>query len=580
MNPNPSHTDVLIVGAGPTGLTLACELARRGVRHRIIEAAPTPFTGSRAKGTQPRSLEVFDDLGIVDEVIAGGRFHMPMRLYGEDGSSKDVDPHEGRQPSPDVPYASTLIVAQARVEAILRKRLAQSMGTVQFGSALTSLTQDESGVAATITHAGAKPGLPGQPEVVRARWLVGCDGGRSATRHQLGLPFEGTTAEQQRMIVADVELNGLDRDFWHIWQGKAGFFALAPLPASNAYQLQAALGDEVEQPSEQLLRELLKQRTGRSEIELVGASWMSLWRANVRMVERYRVRRVLLAGDAAHVHSPAGAQGMNTGIQDAYNLGWKLAAVINGAADELLDSYEEERLPIAAWVLGLSTRLSEGAFAARGLFTRRGPETLQLELNYRGCRLSIDERPGCAKVVAGDRAPDSSGLAPCIGTGVNANQVSGATKRLFDLYRGTHFTLVAFGESVSAPLDHLARRFGSALACYRIVEKPAAAGSADATPALLDPAGATRSIYGAAAGDVLLVRPDGYVGFAAHAPTIAALAGYLESVLAREPVNACCDRALERVARDACRTATPPCAAQEPRDRQTRTGAGVCRADR
>ena len=397
---------VLVVGAGPTGLTLGCDLARRGVPFRIVDQAPSYFPGSRGKGLQPRGLEVLDDLGVIDQILAHGRFHLPFRSYDGAKVLGDRDIHEGRYPTPDVPYASSLVIPQWRVEEILRARLEQLGHRVELGVELTQFEQGEDGVAATLSNKGVA-------ERVNVAYLVGADGGHSFVRHALGVGFEGDTWPTERMFVGDVKVDNLDRDHWHVWQHKSlGVLALCPLPSTEFFQFQAQVApDETEEPSLERFQQIVDERAGEMGLHLYDGNWISLWRANIRMVDRYHVRRVFLAGDAAHVHSPAGGQGMNTGIQDAYNLGWKLGLALRGAPDWLLDTYEEERLPVAARMLGITTKLhrqvAPGETADPG---RRDAEFLQLGINYReglgwrriGARL---RRPSGQ----GDRAPD----APC-----------------------------------------------------------------------------------------------------------------------------------------------------------------------
>jgi len=279
---------VLIAGAGPTGLALACDLARRGVQFRIIDKADSTLIGSKVLGER--------------------------------------DVHEGRNPTPSTPYASPLIIPQFRVEERLRALLARYEADVELSTKLISLQQDEEGVTATLQY-------PKGEESVRCRYLVAADGGRSFVRKFLDVPFEGETWKDERMYVGDVRLRGLDREAWHTWPNHpGGVLALCPLPSTDLYQLQAQIpAGEEQEPSLELFQGLVTGRTGGMDIELTDAPWMSLYRANVRMASRFRIGRVFLAGDAAHVHSPAGGQGMNTGIQDAYNLGWKLGRVLDGA---------------------------------------------------------------------------------------------------------------------------------------------------------------------------------------------------------------------------------------------------------
>ena len=421
------HTSVLIVGAGPTGLALACVLARRGVSFRIIDKTPEYFAGSRGKGLQPRSLEVLEDLGVIDRILANGRFHLPFRAYDGTTVLGDHDMHADRFPTPDIPYASPLIIPQWRVEQILRERLAGYGSGVELSTELIGFTQNSAAVIATLRG-------PDGTEQLAAEYMVGADGGRSLVRKELGVGFEGETWKDERMLVGDVRVDGLDRDHWHSWpKHPAGWVALCPLPSTDAFQFQGQIApDEPDEPALARFQQIVDERTGRSDIRLHDATWLSLYRANVRMVDRFGVGRVFLAGDAAHVHSPAGGQGMNTGIQDAYNLGWKLGAVLAGAPGELLQTYEEERLPVAAALLGITTKLHRTAFTGNLSDQRRGPETLQLGIHYRESSLARDERAAPASLQAGDRAPD----APCHNT-------AGKPIRLFDLFRGPHCTLLA-----------------------------------------------------------------------------------------------------------------------------------------
>jgi 2-polyprenyl-6-methoxyphenol hydroxylase-like FAD-dependent oxidoreductase len=193
------NTSVLIVGAGPTGLALACDLARRVVSFRIADKAKRYFAGSWGKGLQPRSLEVLDDLGVIGETLASGRFHLPFRVYEGAKVLGDRDMREGREPTPDVPYASPLIIPQFLVEEILRKRLAESGGHVELGTKLTGFEQDDGSVTAFLSHSEGS-------ERVTVQCMVGVYGGRSFVRGALGVGSEGETWASQRMFVGDVRV--------------------------------------------------------------------------------------------------------------------------------------------------------------------------------------------------------------------------------------------------------------------------------------------------------------------------------------------------------------------------------------
>lgn len=495
--------DVLVAGAGPTGLTLASVLAQWGVGVRVVDAAAAPSRGSRAKGLQPRSLEMLDGLGLAGRLVALGRFRMPVRRYaGLDDRVGIV--HETRaapEPTPDRPFPRALVIPQWRVEEALRERLDTLGIVVEGGCAVTGLAQDGDGVTVVLADG----------TTARSRYAVGCDGGSSAVRRLLGVSFVGETHDDVRMLLADVVVDGLDRDHWHqfgvVREGR--FAMLCPLPATETFQLQAAVprGRPSAQPTRDVLQEVVDSVA--AGVRLRDVAWSSRWRLNVRMVDRYRVGRAFLAGDAAHVHSPAGAQGMNTGIQDAANLGWKLAQVLAGADPALLDTYEGERMPVAADVLGLSTALGSRPFEDRG---PEGDRTTQLDLTYRSGPLASDPGDG-AGPRAGDRAPD----APCRTPG-------GAPVRLFDLFRADadgagrpHWTALGFGvvpPRIEGPV--------------RAVAVVAPGEPVPAGPAVVDAGGYARASYAAAPGELVLVRPDGYVATRGSA---AAVVGWLHGVL-------------------------------------------------
>jgi 2-polyprenyl-6-methoxyphenol hydroxylase-like FAD-dependent oxidoreductase len=298
------------------------------------------------------------------------------------------------------------MVPQSRTESIMRERLSALGAQVEFGKALTTFKQDECGVQATLSTG----------EVVQSDFLVGCDGGRSTVRKTLGLNLEGEAIDEKPMLVADVEVEGLDRQDWHIWPlAKGSPVGLCPLPGTTLFQLTAraeSIGSDIERA--------VDRATGH---RIARVSWSSIYQPAVRMVNRFRVGRAFLAGDAAHVHPPTGGPGLNTGVQDAYNLGWKLAHVLGGGPSSLLDTYEAERLPIAAAVLGLSKRL----YQTRSI--KRGDATNQLALHYRTSSLSTGVPIG--RLHPGDRMPDGR---------LEDNS------RLFDHLRGTRATEIVTPE--------------------------------------------------------------------------------------------------------------------------------------
>ncbi|RLU90554.1 pentachlorophenol monooxygenase [Streptomyces griseocarneus] len=489
------ETEVLIAGAGPTGLVLAIDLARRGVRHRIVERSERGFPGSRGAALQPRTLEVLDDLGMLETFQAAGGPCQPVQNWQGTERAGTWDLVERSEPTPAEPYPNILMIPQWRTVELLYTKLEEMGSRVEFSTELTGFTQDEdgSGVTAELRHAD------GSTETVRAGYLVAADGGRSTVRSALGTPFEATQIDDRPALLADFRLEGLDRDHWHMWpKAPGGMVALRPLEgAKGLFQLIARFEDkrvvdlEHEATPESLIR-LIEERTGLSGLSLSNVSWSSAFKPHAAMAEHFRVGRVLLAGDAAHIHSPSGGQGLNTSVQDAYNLGWKLAAVLRqGAPESVLDSYDVERTRVAAGVLSLSTKQFATDNASSNGFSQRGRATRQLDLHYRESPLTRETRgslPSSA-LHAGDRAPD----APCQDT-------TGTPVRLFDLFRGPHFTLLDLTERGAAlPTAPWLRT-------YR-VNGP----EAD----ILDTHGHAESAYGKA---LFLIRPDGYVALATEDP--------------------------------------------------------------
>jgi 2-polyprenyl-6-methoxyphenol hydroxylase-like FAD-dependent oxidoreductase len=487
--------DVLIAGAGPAGMVLACDLARRGVACRIVEANPAPpdhRSGSRGKGIQPRTLEVYDDLGIIDAVHeAGGPYYPAMAWDGPKplGPSK-FHRIERREPSSDVPYPSMWMLLQPRALDILRARLADLGGRVEFGTRLASFTQDADGVTVSLQHPDERE------ETLRAHYLAGCDGARGVVRATAGVQFASETIDPHPMITADVVVEGLERTHWHMWDNaRGGALWLGPLVQTDAFQLYAKFEDEEPDLSFEALRMLVRERTGRPELNVTEVLYASHFGSRAGLADRFRVGRTFLVGDAAHVHPPAGGQGMNTAVQDAYNLGWKLGHVLrHGAPAALLDSYEAERLPVAAHLLEFVVQMHKDWLGkAKDKEEPRKGEHMQLGLNYRGGPLSVDERAAVGEGVtrAGDRAPDAQ-----------LRDAAGAPVRLFDLFRGPHFTLLALD---GAQLPALGSQYGDALRVQRIARTDAAAPGA-----LIDGEGQVHRLYG---GGLILVRPDGYLGY-------------------------------------------------------------------
>lgn len=489
-------TDVLICGAGAAGLTLAIELARRRVAFWLIDKLEGPFRGSRGKGIQPRSQEIFEDLGIIDRLVAVGGVYPSEHTYGNDGSVLRAEVIEIADPTPDEPYHIRLMVPQFLTEGVMRNRLAELGHRVEFGTELLDFAQDLEGVTARVRKAEGE-------ESVRARYLVGVDGGRSFVRQALEIDFPGKTLGV-RAVVADIHMRGLSRDVWHHFNegSMEQQVSLCPLAGTDMFQLQAPVPLEGEiDLSPSGLTAMIARRTVRADIVVEAVHWASAFNMNARLADRYRDGRVFIAGDAAHVHPPTGGQGLNTSVQDAYNLGWKLAAVLAGAPQSLLDTFEKERRPVAAQMLGLATRLLESA--KQGV-RRRGREVGQLDIGYPESSLAMEQPTRHDTLRAGDRAPD----APMRGA-------AGQPARLFNVFQGPHWTLLGYEVADRAAV---APRAG--LRICIVGERGD----------LLDEGGHMRDAYDLAAGTWVLVRPDGYVGAVVETAALAALERYLASV--------------------------------------------------
>jgi 2-polyprenyl-6-methoxyphenol hydroxylase-like FAD-dependent oxidoreductase len=545
-HPSPTITPVLIVGAGPTGLTLGIELARRGVPFRLIDRELEPPTTSRALGTQPRTVEVFGMMGIPERELqpatrpTGFQFREGARTLGRVAFS---DPR-GRP--------SLLVMDESDTQRVLEARLAQLGARVERGVELEAFRREEDGVVATLRDAG------GATEV-RARFLVGCDGANSVVRRDAGIDFVGGSYPE-RFLLADLELEWeISHELGTIWFGdEAGVVAAIPLPGDRRWRIIVGLGvGEAEgahftEAEAAALAEDELRRRAQIPLRRIGEPlWASAFHIHRKLADRYRAGPVFLAGDAAHVHSPVGGQGMNTGIQDAFNLGWKLALAARGQDPPgLLDSYEAERRPVARAVLratDLGTKLVLGAHpVGRAIreyvfptVTSLGPvrDRLQaalseLQVNYRSSPLSVDAAPVPRRRVlrrrsgirAGDRVPD-------------ANLLDARTDHsvaLFDCFARGWTMLLFPGAGHAAALPEVIRLIremaGDAVQPY--VVEGAAASSASIAPVLRDVTGEVARGFGAVDGMVAMVRPDGYLGFRGNAEQQGELASYLARIFA------------------------------------------------
>ncbi len=338
-------TDVLIVGAGPTGLTLGAALAQRGVRTRVIDRQSAGDNTSRAAVVHARTLEVLEPLGVTPALVARGVQAQRFTIRDRD---RVLVPIGFSQLPTRYPY--TLMVSQAVTEQVLLERFMQLGGQVQRPCTLVGLAQDDAGAVATLDD-GSR---------LRARYVVGCDGMHSAVREQTGIRFEGGSYGES-FVLADVHLSGsVPADEVRLYFSPGGMMVVAPLP-DGVHRIVAPVDDAPEQPSAAYVQGLLDTRGPQAQRALVGdVLWGSRFRVHHRVADSYRAGRVLLAGDAAHVHSPAGGQGMNAGILDAMVLAEALRRALAGDP-AALDDYGAQRRPVAQQVVAFADTLTRMA---------------------------------------------------------------------------------------------------------------------------------------------------------------------------------------------------------------------------
>jgi 2-polyprenyl-6-methoxyphenol hydroxylase-like FAD-dependent oxidoreductase len=343
-------TDVLVIGAGPSGLTLAASLVKKGVATTVVDAQPAGANTSRAAVVNARTLEVLDDLDVSRRLVKEGV--QAPRFTIRDGRRLLIPVDFSVLPT-EYPYS--LMVPQATTERLLLDRLIELGGAVIRPKMLTSVRQDADGVTATFDDG----------DVIRARYAVGADGIHSTVREQAAIGFEGGVY-QESFTLADVRLRGeAPADEVILFWAKAGLTVVAPLPG-NIFRIVAPVPDAPEEPSAEFIQQILDERgLGAGRMVVTEVIWGSRFRIHHRVADTYRAGRLLLAGDAAHVHSPAGGQGMNLGIQDGVALADGLAAVLGGANDSVLDEYSAARRPIAQQVVEMTDRLTRLATLPR-----------------------------------------------------------------------------------------------------------------------------------------------------------------------------------------------------------------------
>lgn len=519
------ETDVLIIGAGPTGLMLALELSLQNIPFRIIDSLLIPSDKSRALVLHSRTLELLKRHGIVEKCQAHGIENNAVRIFANKKFVYEVD-------VVDIGYGDTyfptpLMISQADTEMVLDEALVKYGGEVERPVKAEKLEQDEDGVTAWL-----KDG-EGNEEVLHCKYVVGCDGAHSIVRRSTGLKFDGA-AYPEDFILADVHLKWDQKACLTLYIGQ-GFMAVFPMK-DGVFRLICSRPNQANVDTEPTIEDFEEvfRTLAPGTAELLDPVWLARFRLHHRNVESYRVGRMFLAGDAAHIHSPAGGQGMNTGMQDAVNLGWKLASAIRGeGGDELLDSYTIERHKVGENLLNFTDRMFEmmattnpiylymrntivpwvlpWVMGSRARRANRFRFVSQLGIRYRHSPVVGQASTYKGKLRGGDRAPDG-----------RLNGAEQETTVIGLLMGPTHHLLLFSGTETGAldgdALDSVATDFlkdNKGMKVHEIF-----AGGSPSTSCVVDKDGDIHKLYAFQEPSYVLVRPDGYI---AHIGQITAM---------------------------------------------------------
>jgi len=509
------NTDVIIIGAGPTGLSLACQLIRYGIDFVVVEKNETVTPYSKAIGVQARTLEIYDQMELAQPAIQRGTIANRVRLI--EGGEIRGEMHLGNFGKDLSEFPYMLMLEQSKNEELLYEFIRSHGRDVSWKTELESFSQDENGVTGQVK-------LPsGESQTINGKYLVGCDGAKSVVRHELGLTFEGSTFERL-FYVADARVDwDFPHDALHVCLAREVFVAFFPMPGENRYRIVGTFPESKNQEDGEVAYEEIEQEIkeqAKLSLDISDVRWFSLYRVHSRRVNKFSEGKCFVAGDAAHIHSPAGAQGMNTGIQDAYNLAWKLAFVIKGAAAEsILDSYNEERLANAKRLLDTTDRMFELAAGSSWLMSfirttifppvagfmasletvskRVFPLISQIGINYRDDSLSEETGDEFEHVKAGDRLPYFL--------------VDG--KSIFDKLKAPKFHLLLFGKHQCDEFPNS----GDLVDCHHI--------SIDAR---------ISEIFGTDNDFGLLLRPDNHIAFIASEMTPEKVADYFRRFVSHD----------------------------------------------
>jgi 2-polyprenyl-6-methoxyphenol hydroxylase-like FAD-dependent oxidoreductase len=520
-------TDVVIVGAGPTGLSLACQLIRYGIDFVVVEknGGITPF--SKALGVHARTLEIYEQLDLAQTAVERGTIAGKIRLLEAGEIVGEVDLSNIGAGLSAFPFM--LVLEQSENERLLYEYVQSHGRDVLWQHELESFSQDESGVIAQVKNRN------GESQIIEGKYLVGCDGPKSAVRHGLGLSFAGSTFERL-FYVADVRIDWkFSHDALHGCLARHSVLAFFPMPGEKRWRIVGVFPEGHNKDEDEVLYEEIEARIkeeAQLDLDITRVDWFSTYKVHTRHVEKFSSGRCFLAGDSAHIHTPAGGQGMNTGIQDVYNLAWKLGLVLKGAAAErILGTYNEERLPNAKRLLQTTDRMFNLAAGTDWLVNlirttvfppmakfilsidaikRRFFRLIsQIGITYRESSLSLHDGDGEFEVKAGDRLPYFL---------IDGHSV-------YDKLRAPKFHLLTFSNGRSDSLDghfgedgnssdELETRFAQLL---------------DHSVIPLDPHVA--AIFRTDEPFQVLLRPDNYIGFISPETSPSRLVAYLKDII-------------------------------------------------
>lgn len=513
MTDRATKTDVIIIGAGPTGLALACQFIRYGIDFVIIDKKETTTPHSKAIGVQARTLEIYEQIGLADKLVEQGWKANRARMIVGGEVRGEIDFTDIGAGMSAYPYV--LIVEQGKHERMLHDFIRSNGKEVRWQTEMERLTQDDSSVRVEIKSAD------GASETLEAKFLVGCDGAKSPVRHALGLEFAGSTFERM-FYVADVDI---DWDFGHdaltVVLMKTNLLAFFPMSGEKQWRIVGTFPEEFAKDEGEVLYEEIEEQIKRDSeltLDITKVNWFSTYKVHTRHVEKFRAGRCFLAGDSAHIHTPAGAQGMNTGIQDGYNLAWKLAMVLGDKADEkILDSYNEERLKNAEDLLKTTDRffnlvaspepvltylrthvfpyVAGVAFSIDAVKKFVFPRISQIGINYRHSSMSDHESDGGFEVKAGDRLPYFV--------------VDG--KSIFDKLRDPKFHLLHFSDGGAEPVDGGLGELEAMVDRHEIPIYPRVA-----------------DLFGTDKSFNVLLRPDNYIATISSESSLAPIQNYLK----------------------------------------------------